>query len=949
MSTIDDMLQRMAASKDLGLPDWGSTSRHYEGIAKRLHDARHSAYEIAFAVGHVRRKVIVPDAKFESGCHAWDALPDQSYLAYRYQIQWKDIEYADLEFFTHDEESVLARLTFVNDSDLAREYIASAFSVLRTLRHVELNLLDNDVWISADHYTELAFGPEVSPNGSSRLEGLGYELPALSPLLRPGQDGLQRGVAVADCLVGTAGLGNHRKQDNALAVRDNQTFVFQKDTRISYTVPRRTNALHIVVRYAMVGVEQLTLQISNGKGSAFLTLTHNADSPYIDFADFRHAVLSLPTVAGDTLSLTVISAQVNSDKPQFLLDGILLTNQTDAESLNERFVWHAEAPRFTISRLTGQSGVVLTSNIVTPRLALYSEAERPIPPRPYSDGVITSVLHGELDGVQVSHKLHNEMMVSWYGSEVAIQGDGSNHFAGYNIGPIVVEPGETRVVYCAITCAVGSSDDVLAKARMVHHNRHATIKRIEAHYQRTAPDFAGSSYGFSQHKEYVQLATNVVYPTRLGDEYVSTYTPGKRWGGLYTWDAGMHGIGLAEYDLTRSLDIMNQYTVDNPDIEAVLHGPLVPLHIYLMNEIFQKTGDNDLLDAFYDRLKRYVGHFLGEPPSRFDAFGDGLLTAFFDGFNAFGVDDYPAQHFVGINRMFDQVSSVSPTAHGIRAAKIMRLFAYKRAHTQDGLHYDRIIDYLTEGLQSLAWDERSGYYSYVIHESKQHLTTPDGINFNMGLDGVAPLVADVSTPAQKHAMIANLMTEGRLWTPYGITTVAQDAPYYRHDGYWNGKIWIPHQWFMWKALIGEGELAHAERIALTALDLWKRETDDSYNCWESFDVKTGQGQGAHQFAGLSGPIAAFYHGYFTPGRFAVGFDTVIEEHEYDPETRHFLLTVSTPLRQGRTGIVMAVGEPGPYQLSIDGYSHSVESQGGWLNVALDLSVAPRTVVVEPAG
>ncbi len=30
----------------------------------------------------------------------------------------------------------------------------------------------------------------------------------------------------------------------------------------------------------------------------------------------------------------------------------------------------------------------------------------------------------------------------------------------------------------------------------------------------------------------------------------------------------------------------------------------------------------------------------------------------------------------------------------------------------------------------------------------------------------------------------------RLWTPIGLSTVDQSAPYYRHDGHWEGAGWI---------------------------------------------------------------------------------------------------------------------------------------------------------------
>ena len=37
--------------------------------------------------------------------------------------------------------------------------------------------------------------------------------------------------------------------------------------------------------------------------------------------------------------------------------------------------------------------------------------------------------------------------------------------------------------------------------------------------------------------------------------------------------------------------------------------------------------------------------------------------------------------------------------------------------------------------------------------------------------------------------------------------------YYRPDGYWNGAVWFPYQWFIWKALLdlGHGDLAFRHR------------------------------------------------------------------------------------------------------------------------------------------
>ena len=58
--------------------------------------------------------------------------------------------------------------------------------------------------------------------------------------------------------------------------------------------------------------------------------------------------------------------------------------------------------------------------------------------------------------------------------------------------------------------------------------------------------------------------------------------------------------------------------------------------------------------------------------------------------------------------------------------------------------------------------------------------------------------------------------------------VDQSVPYYRSDGYWNGTVWMPHQFFMWKALLGLGKPSLTFNIANTALNLYERETTETY-------------------------------------------------------------------------------------------------------------------------
>jgi hypothetical protein len=159
------------------------------------------------------------------------------------------------------------------------------------------------------------------------------------------------------------------------------------------------------------------------------------------------------------------------------------------------------------------------------------------------------------------------------------------------------------------------------------------------------------------------------------------------------------------------------------------------------------------------------------------------------------------------------------------------------------------------------------------------------MNLNMGMDGASPLVAGICTPAQEARLVAALMSPERMWCRCGLTTVDQTAPYYRDDGYWNGAVWMAHQWFFWKALLDMGRADEAYRIAQTALDVWQTEVADSYNCFEHFIVQTGRGAGWHHFGGLSAPVLCWYGAYHRPGRLTVGLDTWIEALEVAEDRR----------------------------------------------------------------
>ncbi len=312
----------------------------------------------------------------------------------------------------------------------------------------------------------------------------------------------------------------------------------------------------------------------------------------------------------------------------------------------------------------------------------------------------------------------------------------------------------------------------------------------------------------------------------------------------------------------------------------------MPTQFHALHALQQIRPDPAALRAFYPRLVPYHRFLAGRHGSSTTArLRSGLLTTWDYFYNSGGWDDYPPQVHVHQHKLTATVAPVCTTAHAIRTARFLKLWA-RELGEPDG-EFDADIARLAEALQAHAWDEEAGVFSYVIHDADGRacgiLRDPSGGNFNRGLDGFMALAADICTPAQEERLVAQLFDPARYWTPIGLSTVDQSAPYYTPDGYWNGAVWMPHQWLIWKALLDCGRAGEAHRIADTALRLWRDEVERSGRCFEHFIVAGGRGAGWHQFGGLSCPVLNWYGAYHRPGRLTGGFNVAFDALQILPD------------------------------------------------------------------
>ncbi|MBN1247420.1 MAG: hypothetical protein JXC32_07160 [Anaerolineae bacterium] len=879
--------EQLRGAHDLRLSAWGPYTKRYIGISHIPDPATGLRVDLSVFPGLYRRGVHLPNVLWESGYHPWLATPDLSFVRHRHELVWRDQVYADIDTVRLDEMGILvwARLTNATDApqNLALHWMASLHVPpsggrrSAPLQMASVQLPERGLWVEGLDYAALALGHE------SHRANLSY-------------DGLTRGEVRVPGFVGGFGLG----QGFALSQGDVVTY------RVA--VPKPISQAVMVLRYRMPSGTELAIDVP-GYTRRGVRLQGTGEVATRE--------IPLRTTLSDEAILTLAPADAGVPVE---IDGFALVPGAALDLLHfTPEPWNHEPRRLLAPR---DDTLMLTYDHV-PLVYGLAWGVHKGPSIPFW---LREFFCDDLDATLRIH-VHEHV-------RGMLTGPGTGHYTNVFQRPIFLEP-NTDLVVAGLICA---GDDEEVRARLtrfdpadpawgdVHTAAEAGATGL---FSDIKP--SGQPYRFSQARMAATVLTNVVYPVRTRRTWIRHYTPGRWWDSLYTWDSGFIGLGLAELDLDRALDNLNAYLTEpgTEDAAFIHHGTPLPTQFYVFLALWERTQSQALLHYMYPRLRQYHRFMAGRlGSSTMRTLRSGLIRTWDYFYNSGGWDDYPPQVHVRMSGLRGSVAPVVSTSQVIRTAKIMRNIA--RALGESTGEYEEDIEALSQALHRYAWDEQSGYFGYVTHDASGAptgiLRHESGANFNMGMDGASPLVAGVCTPEQETRLVAALMSPERMWSPCGLTTVDQSAPYYRDDGYWNGAVWMPHQWFFWRALLDLGDADAAHQIAATALDVWQTEVARSYNCFEHFIVRTGRGAGWHHFGGLSSPVLVWFGAYHRPGRLTVGFDTWVEGLNIaaDAKVLTAKLRHNGPVHHAPT--VIAAMAPGSHAVSFDGVAMPVNER-----------------------
>jgi hypothetical protein len=832
------LIKKLEGSCDLNtLPEWGPYTKKYIGTSHISDKEKGLRFDLSIFPGYYRRRVDVPNVFYETEYYPWEASTDGKYFKFRHMLEWKDRVYTDISYYLIDEATQGIKVNFVNNTDLPESLVLHLMGSMHfpsikeyepnnLLYPAEVKLFGNSIWHDSTGYKDLKFN---TPKPTDNLVADGKLRGELRTQNFVKGSGIEFGEETGDEITFEVFL-NDKLSDAAILLR----YKSDNSANFKLTIRNIENVSNTVFR-------DILFQNSKTPATELIKLNNLERGKYLfQLTATRNSKINLDGFVVGELYETEKSEFVNTD-------------------------WN-HVPKIINS----------PENSLILKYENSDEYYGIVWDYPIEDSDLREFFCRDLD---IYFKIMaNEHVLKKF------HGEGNGHFSNVFLRPITLKENTEKDIYCAVT-ASRNLKEVIEKIKDLKNTNciEQKIEKVENSLIKDNSKFllaSADKYEFSQEILKTVLLTNIVYPVYNQGSYIRHSTPGKWWDCLYTWDSGFIGLGLLESDINRAIENLNAYLTEPGNQSAfVHHGSPVPVQHYLFFEIWNRTQSKELLEYFYPRLKQYYIFLSGNSiSSTTRKYKSNLLQTWDYFYNSGGWDDYPSQYFMHQEKL-ENIAPVITTAHCIRIAKFLKMYANILELKNDSVFYEKDIDILTDALQKYSWDETSGYFSYVCHDENglpvSIFRHSSGENFNQGLDGAYPIVSGICTASQEIGITEKIKSPKRIWSNAGLSAVDQSSSYYRKDGYWNGTVWMSHQWFFWKTLFDIGEYEFAEKVAHRALDIWKQECDSSYRSLEHFLIETKRGAGWHAFGGLSSPVLNWFNAYYKIGTVNTGFDSII--------------------------------------------------------------------------
>ena len=903
-------IRRTLMSNKSVMPVWGPYSKKYMGISRVMGELKNKsgltfadAVRFDFTVHPTvwNSSTPVPNVTVPSSYHLWKCSEDYTFYSYRYELMWKDMVYADVSFSKINDEAYLARVEFVNNTDLSQNTVLNLFSSLEFPNGKEYYIDSKGKkfnLVKANDYNE-------------------YTYTKIRPWENETPDGMFRGMFKSEEFYLGYGLGD--RCDNAHVHYLNlRPFGCEKGDRVSYSLSDDgiENPI-LLLRYKTVTDGDAVFTV-NGRR---VTFPHSDELTFITLPYSNDIELVSEGASGVELDFLAVCEQ-----------------GTELEVVT---VPHSFAPKIETEKFPDGYAVTLDYGYDDCKFKVITNNEntrfRTLDSGSLEDALINRLSNGD--------HTYDDLRETFSNSFKRKHSD-DGFFQNTLIKSIFIEPHSRHTEY-----AVVAKNDFEPLTNEEYEWIYNAAKSLGETKQFNSD---GQKYALSTDILRATLLTNTVYPVYCHGENVIHHTPGKRWDSFYTWDSGFIGMGLLEFSNELCRYALDMYLCDenNDDFCFLLHGSLVPTQFVEYFELLKRTEDKSKLDFMYDKMRRYYEFLRGRTNNSTCAkFNNGLLTTYDYWYSCSGMDDYPAQVKMIADKAEEYSCPCLSTSQIIRAGKIMRAVAIYLGKNEDVPVYDKDIEQSENALNALAWDEESGYFGYTMYDKDKNkpyiMKTESGENWDKGFDGVYPLIAGAVDGERKQRLLAHIKNPDEMWSAAGVSAVDMSASYYFDDGYWNGNVWMSHQWFVWKTMLDNGDTDFAFAIADRALEMWREETDFTYFTYECFGIKTRRGGWFHNFGGLSAPIVIWANAYYKSGTVTTGLDTWTDYQKVTHDSAE--ISFKYYGKSDSYSMLVTLSDNNSYKAYLDGKTVEFKNRNnGCMEFTFDGSVKQGVLKIEKA-
>ncbi len=84
--------------------------------------------------------------------------------------------------------------------------------------------------------------------------------------------------------------------------------------------------------------------------------------------------------------------------------------------------------------------------------------------------------------------------------------------------------------------------------------------------------------------------------------------------------------------------------------------------------------------------------------------------------------------------------------------------------------------------------------------------------------GFLPMWAGVASKEQAANLLKHFNSKDEFYRPFGVPTLAANDPYYNPIGYWNGPVWVPWQYLIFRGLMNYNYKKEAEDLTNRVAD-----------------------------------------------------------------------------------------------------------------------------------